>query len=118
MNQQERLRRNAAAGTASKYANAFIDPSSTSYMDLNASNNPQADPLNMSFADVEYHRMPKTPGERAKTVYDFRGSRFDITQKFAEGFDPDRIAVAFMNSLQGVADHKVSSSLVANAGNR
>jgi len=58
----------------------------------------------------------KTPGDRATTINDFRGSRFDITQKFAEGFDPDRIAVTFMNALQSTADQATASKLQANAG--
>jgi hypothetical protein len=41
--------------------------------------------------------------------FDFRGSRFDITQNFAEGFDPDRIAVAFSQDLAGLADTRVQS---------
>jgi hypothetical protein len=41
--------------------------------------------------------------------FDFRGSRFDITQNFAEGFDPDRIAVAFSSDLAGLAETKSQS---------
>lgn len=41
--------------------------------------------------------------------YDFRGSRFDITQNFAEGFDPDRIAVAFSNDLANLGENKAQS---------
>jgi len=41
--------------------------------------------------------------------YDFRGSRFDITQKFAEGFDPDRIAVSFANDLASLGELKSQS---------
>lgn len=46
--------------------------------------------------------------------YDFRGSRFDITQQFAEGFDPDRIAVAFANDLSSLGEMRTQSGL-ANA---
>lgn len=42
--------------------------------------------------------------------FDFRGSRFDITQNFAEGFDPDRIAVAFASDLAGLAETKSQSN--------
>lgn len=31
---------------------------------------------------------------------EFRYSKFDITQKFAEGFDPDRVAAAFAKELE------------------
>ena len=41
--------------------------------------------------------------------YDFRGSRFDITQNFAEGFDPDRIAVAFSNDLSSLGELRSQS---------
>lgn len=54
---------------------------------------------------------PQAPDARAKTVYDFRGSRFDITQQFAEGFDPDRIASAFASDLARLGEMKRQSSL-------
>lgn len=43
--------------------------------------------------------------------YDFRNSRFDIRQEFAEGFDPDRVAVAFSEDLADMSERKVQSSL-------
>lgn len=45
------------------------------------------------------------------TVNDFRGSKFDIKQMFAEGFDPDRIAVAFTNDLAALGEKRLQSSL-------
>lgn len=45
----------------------------------------------------------------ATVIQDFRGSRFDITQQFAEGFDPDRVAVAFANDLASVGERKLQS---------
>lgn len=53
----------------------------------------------------------KAPKDRPKNNFDFRGSRFDIQQNFAEGFDPDRIAVAFTNDLAGVGERRLSSGL-------
>lgn len=50
-----------------------------------------------------------TPGGRAPNHYDFRNSRFDITQKFEEGFDPDRIALAFSNDLANLGEKKLQS---------
>ena len=47
----------------------------------------------------------KPPG----TVNDFRGSKFDITQNFAEGFDPDRIAVAFSSDLAQIGEMRSQS---------
>jgi hypothetical protein len=41
--------------------------------------------------------------------FDFRGSRFDIKQAFAEGFDPDRIAVAFANDIATLGERKLQS---------
>jgi len=55
-------------------------------------------------------RRSEAPDKRDKqpmTV--FNNSKFDITQKFAEGFDPDRIAVAFTNDLASLADRKMQS---------
>lgn len=63
-------------------------------------------------------KKAKTPGGRSSPYYDFRGSRFDITQKFAEGFDPDRIAVSFMNALEATADQATASKMPANMGAR
>ena len=40
---------------------------------------------------------------------DFRYSRFDITQRFAEGFDPDRVASAFADELAGLAENRLES---------
>jgi hypothetical protein len=40
---------------------------------------------------------------------DFRGSRFDITQAFSEGFDPDRVAVAFANELGSLGEKRLQS---------
>jgi phage-related protein len=57
-----------------------------------------------------HHRAP-TPDARGGTHMDFRHSRFEITQRFAEGFDPDRVAVAFAHDLEHVADHRLSGQL-------
>lgn len=51
------------------------------------------------------------PKDRVKIVQDFRGSRFDITQKFAEGFDPDRIAVAFAQDVGNLGERRLQSGL-------
>ncbi len=59
-------------------------------------------------AEKEAARAPK---DRPKNNFDFRGSRFDIQQNFAEGFDPDRIAVAFTNDLGGLGERRLSSGL-------
>lgn len=54
----------------------------------------------------------RTPEERPPTpVMDFRGSKFDITQQFAEGFDPDRMAVAFTNDLATLGERRLQSGL-------
>lgn len=46
---------------------------------------------------------------RSTPVNDFRFSRFEISQKFAEGFDPDRIAVAFSNDLGKIGEQRMQS---------
>jgi len=51
------------------------------------------------------------PGERAGTNFNFPNARFDITQKFEEGFDPDRIAVAFANDLAALGERRVQGQL-------
>lgn len=52
-----------------------------------------------------------TPGGRGGggVHQDFRNSRFEIQQKFEEGFDPDRIAVAFANDLGRVGERRLTS---------
>jgi hypothetical protein len=39
----------------------------------------------------------------------FYGSRFDITQKFEEGFDPDRVLTAFTNDLAALGERGTMS---------
>lgn len=52
----------------------------------------------------------KTPdGRSGPPTFDFRGSRFNIEQKFAEGFDPDRMAVAFTNDLAALGERRLQS---------
>lgn len=50
-------------------------------------------------------RLKKAKGH----VTNFYNSRFDIKQEFAEGFDPDRIAVAFSQDLARLGEMKVMS---------
>lgn len=54
---------------------------------------------------------PGTPADppRPHTSQDFRYSRFEITQKFAEGFDPDRVASAFASDLSAMAEQRLDS---------
>lgn len=56
---------------------------------------------------------PPTPAHRPGTSVhqDFRYSRFDITQRFAEGFDPDRIAVAFADDVGRLGEQRLQSGL-------
>jgi hypothetical protein len=54
----------------------------------------------------------EVPSGRPQNNFDFRGSRFDITQSFAEGFDPDRIAVAFANDIAALGERKVTGQFV------
>lgn len=52
---------------------------------------------------------PTAPSARPIQNFDFRNSSFDIKQEFAEGFDPDRIAVAFSQDLGRVGEMKLQS---------
>lgn len=51
---------------------------------------------------------PKGKGG-TKVTQDFRHSRFTVEQKFAEGFDPDRIAVAFAKDVGRLGEQKLQS---------
>jgi hypothetical protein len=54
---------------------------------------------------------PTPPGTGGgKMTQDFRYSRFTIEQKFAEGFDPDRIAVAFAKDVGRIGAQKLQSA--------
>lgn len=58
------------------------------------------------------------PKDRPDIYQDFRWSRFDITQQFAEGYEPDRIIAAFQNDLGTLADQPISSGLGSILGAR
>jgi hypothetical protein len=51
----------------------------------------------------------KPPDDRAGTTNNFPDARFNITQKFAEGFDPDRIAIAFSRDVAAMGERKLQS---------
>lgn len=60
--------------------------------------------------DSRFKMQRAVPSERDRQPYfDFRGSRFDIKQAFAD-VDPDRIAVAFADSLGTMGERRVQSS--------
>lgn len=68
--------------------------------------------LEMERLEPELAPIPKAPGVRPPPpVFDFRGSKFDVVQKFAEGFDPDRIAVAFTTDLADLGEKRLQSNL-------
>jgi len=57
----------------------------------------------------ESRRERKAKGHKTttpKVLQDFRYSKFNIKQEFAEGFDPDRIAVAFASDLGRLGEMK------------
>jgi hypothetical protein len=64
-----------------------------------------------SIADEVEGKGKKTaPGAKPDGIYqDFRGSKFDITQKFAEGFDPGRVSVAFTEDIARVGEKRLQS---------
>lgn len=59
--------------------------------------------------NIDGERASRRNQQSPHTNNDFRYSRFDITQKFAEGFDPDRIAAVFARDLEGLAEQRMSS---------
>jgi hypothetical protein len=62
-------------------------------------------------ADEAADTGPSVPGARggAKVTQDFRNSRFTINQKFAEGFDPDRVGVALTSDVGRAAAQRLQS---------
>ncbi len=69
------------------------------------------DMLAARYADSLRARTKKGDGQQNPDApyMDFRNSRFDITQKFSDGFDPDRIAVAFANDIAKLGENKLQS---------
>jgi hypothetical protein len=64
--------------------------------------------------DVETARRGNdagVPPERGGNVQDFRYSRFEISQKFEEGFDPDRIATVMADRFGRISEHRLQSGL-------
>lgn len=57
---------------------------------------------------------PKAPS----LTQNFPGAKFEITQEFAEGFDPDRIAVVFGNDLARLGERRLVSGLSPVFGGR
>jgi hypothetical protein len=47
----------------------------------------------------------------ASVVQDFRGSKFSIEQKFAQGFDPGRVLASVREDAQKLAQRRLSSGL-------
>jgi hypothetical protein len=81
--------------------------------DLNAAIQTSAREMREAAARSSAASTAPPPGRQPHptTHNDFRGSRFDITQRFAEGFDPDRIAVAFVNDLERTANRRLTGGL-------
>lgn len=70
--------------------------------------------LDMYAQDHGLSRVPGTPGapdERAKVQQNFFNPRFEITQEFAAGSDPDRIIDSFGSDLASLADRPLQSGL-------
>ncbi|TXH58688.1 MAG: hypothetical protein E6Q97_01470 [Desulfurellales bacterium] len=65
--------------------------------------------LNPITSALDPNLRGQAPTNRPRVHQDFRYSRFDITQKFAEGFDPDRIASAFASDLEAMASQRLQS---------
>lgn len=57
------------------------------------------------------NREKGAPSTPKKQVLDFRGSQFNITQQFAEGFDPDRIAAVFAKDVSRLGEMRRQSGL-------
>jgi hypothetical protein len=71
--------------------------------------------LEASVADRFNLDKYKSP-EKKPPNFDFRNSRFDIKQQFAEGFDQDRIAVAFASDLARAGEMKLQAAVGLRAG--
>lgn len=77
----------------------------TGVQDLHGTRSPEFDKMRMRFGAA----IKDKPVPENQVYQDFRGSRFDITQAFAEGFDPGRVAVAFANDLGSIGERSLQS---------
>jgi len=66
--------------------------------------------LRASAAEAMEANRSSAPSETEKNVYNFPNARFDITQKFAEGYDPDRVAVTFARDISSMTQHRLGSN--------
>ena len=64
--------------------------------------------LALTMENKKYLEPP--PEKNSKTEMNFPNARFDIKQSFAEGFDPDRVAVAFTDKIQSLGERRLQSS--------
>ena len=71
------------------------------------------DPEELQYGPAAAWQKKTAPPTKTKgdNYNDFRGSKFDIKQNFATGFDPDRIAVAFTDDLVKVGERRLQSGL-------
>ena len=58
-------------------------------------------------------KPPKAPGSPKKADVIIENARFDIKQAFAEGYDPDRIAAAFVAQIGSTALYPGQSGFAA-----
>jgi hypothetical protein len=62
---------------------------------------------------AKFATKPTTPGGPKKADVIIENARFDIKQAFAEGYDPDRIAAAFVESIGSTALYPGQSGFAA-----
>jgi hypothetical protein len=66
--------------------------------------------IERKMAEIRKRKKDAEDTRPPKTVNDFRGSHFSIDQRFAEGFDPDRIALAFSSDLAKIGERQLNSN--------
>jgi hypothetical protein len=69
--------------------------------------------MSTAMGNINLTSPPQRPV--SQTNNDFRFSRFDITQRFAEGFDPDRIATFFQRDIANAANQRTESGMIVPA---
>lgn len=89
----------------------WADAIDASGLKIDAASQRRIEAIRSRFKEPEKRGGEDAVAGRGGVYQDFRGSRFDIEQKFAEGFDPDRIGVAFSNDLGSLGERKMVSTL-------
>jgi hypothetical protein len=95
-----------------KKSSAFKMPEFAPVMEFGAKAMEMPPFMKEMLAKADKYKAAERKGPPKAEVY-IENARFDIRQAFAEGFDPDRIAAAFVDQIGSTALYQGQSSFAA-----